>query len=129
MKECSICYEKKISFFPLDCCQGYHMCIGCSEKLVKPSCPFCRETIFNLTHLSDTSLIDIYESLLLQSSHQRQLESRWFRKHLRRIEKLRQRDELAHKNRASTREQNKRHQRKHRKQFFRDILYEIKEVM
>ena len=71
MKECSICYEKKNSFFRLDCCGGYQICKNCSDRLLSPTCPFCRSHIVGLTTTKENldSFSTYYENYRLLSVH------------------------------------------------------------
>lgn len=83
MEKCDICYENRptIKFFYLSCCQYNKLCFYCLEKLSKPTCPYCRETIPNLTLKKKKKVVS--PIMEIQSSS-----SRIERKKLRRFLKL-----------------------------------------
>ena len=135
MKECSICYEKKKSFFQLTCCSGYHICTCCSHKLRQPSCPFCREPIIGLKSLflNDDEFIRFYDNYSLWGPMEEIfLESKWYRRHYRRLKRLRDREEHNTENRIRSQQMNnqrrqlsRQQQRKDRKYFIRNLLHDI----
>lgn len=127
MKECSICYETKTSFFPLECCGGYSMCHDCTHALQQPRCPFCRNMLVGLPSVD--------YSQIWWPTEQRYVDSRWYRRHLRRIERVRQFEQNRTVNKILTRELNLqrkhlremkcRRQRKDRKNFIRNLLHDV----
>lgn len=133
MKECSICYENTDKFFPLFCCSGYNICFNCTGKLVKPSCPFCREPIYGLApneNMHEDNMVNFYENYILwHTTEDRMLESKWYRRHLRRLEKLKQRNDNAIRNRKLSRvsQQFQQQRRREKKAFMRNLLYDMKQ--
>lgn len=44
-KYCDVCYELQQYVIHMGCCLGKRMCVECTIKLRKDSCPFCRENL------------------------------------------------------------------------------------
>jgi hypothetical protein len=134
MKECSICYETTNKFFPLFCCNGYNLCLSCTTKLIKPCCPFCREPIYGLTlnqNMKEDNIINFYENYILwHTTEDRMLESKWYRRHIRRLTKLKNREENRERNKKLSKVyqqvQSQQQRRREKKAFMRNLLYDIK---
>ncbi len=146
MRECSICYEKKDNFFTLNCCHN-NLCIECSDQLRNPQCPFCRTLIihrrFRSQSLSEenNSIEDTYYDNYVLWNYVDDLyfRSRWFRRHERRMRRLRERERLNNYNRELSRQrkeeryfqqiEREKNKRKFKKNQKREILSDFKEVI
>jgi hypothetical protein len=92
MRECDICYLEKVEdkFYNLSCC-NHNLCIDCKEKLFQPYCPFCRKLVFKGRSLSTDSYE--YNNIsfhYIESNDDLYINSRWYRRRLRRLERDRQ---------------------------------------
>ncbi len=123
MKECSICYE---------------ICKNCSDRLLSPTCPFCRSHIVGLTTTKENldSFSTYYENYrLLSVVDDMYFTSRWYRRQIRRLKRSRDHETNRENNRIISRniqecrrecqELNRREQRRKRKNFIRNLLYDI----
>jgi hypothetical protein len=134
MRECSICYEKKTNYHPLLCCSN-SMCKECYEKLRSPSCPFCRSyLVIPRRHRSNSTSIvetnsDIYyeDAILWNSIDDTFTDSRWYRRHRRRLLRLRERENLNDRNRQINRQRSNSESRRQRRQLEYTIRQEIRE--
>ena len=146
MRECSICFENKENFYDLSCCVN-NICMECFEKLHNPQCPFCRTLIIHRRFRSmsiiepeETQMETFYENYYLNYSvDDIYVDTRWFRRHRRRLQRLREREENTYRNREISRqrrerrqmimEEKKRQQRKEKKQKKRELQEEINEFL
>lgn len=134
MRECSICYENKTNFHPLFCCSN-SLCKDCYEKLRNPSCPFCRTylVIPRRNRSNSSSIVEtnaemyIENALLWNSMDDTFTNSRWFRRHRRRLLRLRERENLNDRNREMNRQRYESERRRQRRQLNYDIRQEIRE--
>lgn len=145
MRECSICYDKKEKFYNLNCCIN-NLCMECFEQLRNPQCPFCRTLIIHRRFRSmsflesnETSHEIIFENYYMNYSiDDIYVDTRWFRRHRRRLIRLREREENSERNREIHRqmkekrrienEKKKRQQRKEKKQRNRELNEELKNL-
>lgn len=146
MRECSICFEdkKKEDFYDLSCCSN-NLCIGCFEQLRNPQCPFCRTVIIHrrfrsmtMIESQETSREVLFENYyLFHAVDDIYVDTRWFRRHRRRLQRLRERESLNERNREIARQRREerqrqqeniqRQQRKEKKQKKRELRQELKE--
>ena len=107
--ECDVCFYtfyEEDDFFPLHCCKNNRVCQSCLQLLLIPQCPFCRS---NLPHLQDKKCSISYTNT--QTFFSRDLEyyinpydeyytdSRALRRQMKRIRKLKEREEHDRRNR------------------------------
>lgn len=134
MRECANCYEKKTNFHTLLCCPN-SLCKDCYEKLRMPSCPFCRSYLSipmryrsNSTSIVETNVEIYFENALLWNSMDDTfVDSRWFRRHRRRLLRLREREHLDNRNREINRQRISTDRRRQRRQLNYDIRQEVRE--
>lgn len=93
MKECGICYLEKPEnkFYNLTCCKN-HLCLNCKERIFQPYCPYCRQLVFRTRSLT-TGSIESNNNIsfrYLESMDDLYVESRWYRRRIRRMERERQ---------------------------------------
>lgn len=134
MRECAICYEKKTKYHTLSCCPN-SLCTDCYEKLRSPSCPFCRNYLSiprrnrsNSTSIIETN-IEIYfdNTVLWNSMDDTFVDSRWLRRHRRRLQRLREREQLDDRNREINRQRTANDRRRQRRQLRYTIRNEVRE--
>ena len=119
----------------------------CFEKLHNPQCPFCRTLIIHrrfrsmsIVEPEETNIESFYENYYLNYSvDDIYVDTRWFRRHRRRLQRLREREENTYRNREISRqrrerrqmimEEKKRQQRKEKKQKKRELQEEINEFL
>jgi len=92
--ECDICCITQYNFFKLQCCNN-QMCRDCLDLLVNSRCPFCRREIPELQNRVPRSLpnaAQTIESPLFFLYDDIFTESRIYRKYLKRMRKLEQRE-------------------------------------
>ena len=126
MKECDICYDDKINseFCRKSCC-NYEICKSCSERLVEDKCPFCRKALRTTRRRNSISNCYSLPSLSWDESMDDMfLNSRWYRRRMRRQERNRQLQVNAEMNRNSSRCY---FQRKVKSNWQRKIREELKE--
>jgi hypothetical protein len=105
MKECDICYDDKVNtdFCRKSCC-NYEICKMCSDRLMEDKCPFCRKDM--MIHRRRNSISNSYTLPSLsweESMDDMFLNSRWYRRRLRRQERNRQLQVNAEMNRNTSR--------------------------
>lgn len=126
MKECGICYLEKLEneFYNLTCCKNY-LCIACKERIFQPYCPFCRQLVFRSRSLTTSSIVsnNNISFRYYETSDDLYIDSRWYRRRMRRIERERQirvNNEMNRRmNQANNQSSNRRRQRTYQR-------YEIK---
>ena len=146
MRECSICYEdkNKDKFHDLSCCSN-NLCIECFEQLRNPQCPFCRTLIIHrrfrgmsIVEPDETPTEVFFENYYLHHSiDDMYVDTRWFRRHRRRLLRLRERENNNERNREIARqrreerkrkqEERQRQQRKEKKQQKRELREDLKD--
>ena len=144
MRDCSICYEEKEKFHDLSCCSN-NFCIECFEQLRNPQCPFCRTVIIHrrfrsmtMIEADETPREILFENYyLLHATDDMYVNTRWFRRHRRRLQRLREREHMNERNRELSRlrreerqkqqEEKQRQQRKKKKQEKRELRQELEE--
>ena len=90
MSECNICYEQKKTFEICNrtCC-AYTMCNECSDRLLENKCPFCRKD-FTTRRNSISSMREFNPIHWVHSMDDMYVDSRWYRRRMRRQERNRQ---------------------------------------
>lgn len=96
--DCDICYVNRQShkFFKLKCCNN-QICNDCFDLLLKSTCPFCRSEIPELTHKMSHSLPSYLNNNIpfdfILPFDDIFTESRIYRKYIKRMRKLQQREQ------------------------------------
>lgn len=120
--DCNICLETRSEFFHLSCCR-HKMCKRCLESLTTPVCPYCRQIIrevqddqryrharsYEMDYLTEQTISTYISSTAIPPEVSELIppifipDSRIMRRQIRRIRRLRQREEDRANNRERSR--------------------------
>lgn len=126
--ECDICFEEKdIQMnISLSCCKKKNfLCKDCSEKLLKPECPFCRVYIKSLKIKKQNKIHISFLEYDIDSFDNISYYSNIYRKKRKRLLKLQERHDNYLKNRDCLRELKKKDSKKYLNKQLKEEVREI----